>query len=525
MASSSSISSLVAAAIHLFSGNSGGVTTSLINAGWPTMQEAFRPTLEAKRLRQDVRKAIHEWAEGDNVANADIDTGLEIAKASIEQFGFSKKELEECGLNAENAASRVILAASSREPSWSLQRAEFNVAEHAIRATYAALIRACLSEPGYLEARFREIESELALLRVAFARLSRIPAQVNPNNSDIMRAIRIYLNARIIDWNALPDWLGGRSLSSLARPLVLRSPFEPGSPDKNEIDALEGAQMMVVVGEPGSGKTWLSKRYALVAARKAIAALDEGKPLSEVEIPIWTTWAAWKDTPGPTRESLVRASFDRVMAVGSLTDEDQGFDNLIQRVLSQAGKALVLVDSLDEGPIGNDRDALATSLTTLPGQKWRVVITSRPGAWSATNLNRSDRAAPIRMTEIQPLAWPDDVEVFVGDWFGRDRDNATKLLHQIRARDDLQRVSVSPMLLTFLCLLGPTSAAFPPKRFDLFEEVARRILSAPWRRVETSTDVQSCLAQLTQWAWSIAASAQPTATTNCHHYRTTYMER
>ncbi|MGH2217571.1 hypothetical protein, partial [Enterococcus faecalis] len=87
-------------------------------------------------------------------------------------------------------------------------------------------------------------------------------------------------------------WPGQQAASALETRLRLRTAAsEPGTGGDviSAAKALSGQQMLVVLVGPGSGKTWLSRRYAREAAHAALASLDDGAELDEVELPLLTT--------------------------------------------------------------------------------------------------------------------------------------------------------------------------------------------------------------------------------------------
>ncbi len=54
---------------------------------------------------------------------------------------------------------------------------------------------------------------------------------------------------------------------------------------------------LVVLGGPCSGKTWLARRAARRCAERALRALEDGSPLDEVELPLYTTCARLAAAP------------------------------------------------------------------------------------------------------------------------------------------------------------------------------------------------------------------------------------
>ena len=318
-----------------------------------------------------------------------------------------------------------------------------------------------------------------------------------------------YLQSRIADWDVSVWHPGQQAPSALERRLRVRTTGREPSPGDRALtaeEALAGQRMLVVLGGPGSGKTWLARRYAREAAQAALSQLEDGAGLDEVELPLFTTWDQWTKTPGGPRQSLVAASF--ASGLGH-SDPDAG-DSIgrLQRTFTQPGrKVLLVVDSLDEAADLAGQASRLRELTSLHG--WRVVVTSRPAAWDATYRGEPDRADGPRVVELQDLEYPGEVEAFIRAWFAADPSRGDALIKQIRARDDLARVAVIPLMLTFYCLLSeePADAArpLPARRRDLYRRLVRRLLRSRWATnapgSDAAPDMAYCEDLLTQWAW------------------------
>jgi NACHT domain len=271
-------------------------------------------------------------------------------------------------------------------------------------------------------------------------------------------------------------------------------------------EALAGRRMLVALGGPGAGKTWLARRYAREAAQAALLSLEDGADLDQVELPLFTTWDHWTKTPGGPRQSLVAASF--ASGMGHSDPDMSDTVGRLQRTFTQAGrKVLLVVDSLDEAADLTGQASRLRELTSLQG--WRVIVTSRPAAWDATYRGEPDRADGPRVVKLQDLNYPNDVEAFIRAWFAADPSRGNALIVQIRARHDLAPVAVIPLMLTFYCLLTeePASAArpLPASRRDLYRRLVRRLLRSKWVTSgpgpDAAPDMDYCEALLTKWAW------------------------
>ena len=189
--------------------------------------------------------------------------------------------------------------------------------------------------------------------------------------------IAVYLRT-LIDWLNTDPWprdpqFGGPVLTPAAIERKLRVTAK-GRDREQDLDADGLAQQcmrLVILGGPGSGKTWLAKRTARRCAEDALEALAAGGTLDEVELPLYTTCSRLFGAGGDIREAVVSSALDQLGDLGG------------SRISAALGvffternaPTLLVIDSLDEahGPSERLRQA-----DTLP---WRIVLTSRPSSW------------------------------------------------------------------------------------------------------------------------------------------------
>jgi hypothetical protein len=315
--------------------------------------------------------------------------------------------------------------------------------------------------------------------------------------------IRIYLNA-LIEWLNTDPWpkeQPGKPLLSPAeieRKLRIRvSVAGPaGEQDADADDLARECSRLVLLGGPGSGKTWLAMRIARTAAERALAALDEGKALAEVELPLYTTCSRLASASGAIRET---AAYSAVNSIGDLGGSR--ITTALREFFTDQGDAqiLLVIDSLDEAdPAGAD-----VRLRQAAGLKppWRrVVLTSRPSSWS-NQLPIEKGNAGHRIGELQPLRYPHDVELVIERWFADTPSRGQALASQIARSPSLQRVSTVPLILAFYCILGGQQA-LPEFTHDLYRRVINQMLRAVWRSAGVPLqNAKNCREALRTWAW------------------------
>ena len=313
--------------------------------------------------------------------------------------------------------------------------------------------------------------------------------------------IAVYLRT-LIDWLNADPWpqdpqFGGPVLTPAAIERKLR--ITARGPDRGQdLDADGLAQQcgrLVILGGPGSGKTWLAKRTARRGAEDALEVLAAGGTLDEVELPLYTTCSRLFGAGGDIRQAVVSSALGQLADLGGsrISTALRGF------FTERNAPTLLVIDSLDEahGPSERLRQA-----GTLP---WRIVLTSRPSTWR-NQLTINDTDDSHRVGELQPLRYPDDVDPFIERWFAGRAEWGNDLAAQIARRPDLQQAATVPLVLAFYCIIGGTGP-LPHFRRDLYTRVLNRMLTGRWRDDDDrQPDADTCLQTLQAWAWDGAAS-------------------
>jgi hypothetical protein len=256
---------------------------------------------------------------------------------------------------------------------------------------------------------------------------------------------------------------------------------------------------LVILGGPGSGKTWLARRVARQCARRALEALDAGADPDDIELPLYATCSMLARARGGIREAVVAAALDEPLlpdtGPASLRDTLRGL------FTERTAPVLLVLDSIDEARYPDERLRQAD---TLKG--WRIVVTSRPSSWNQQiQLTKDDPRQ--QAVGIQPLTYPGDVNALIATWFAETPEKGEALAAEIGRRPGLQQAATVPLILAFYCIVtgdGP----IPKTRHELYEKVIRRLLAGFWRPRRAQPDTQACITILQQWAWQ-AASKHP----------------
>ncbi|WOX11575.1 NACHT domain-containing protein [Streptomyces sp. N50] len=219
-------------------------------------------------------------------------------------------------------------------------------------------------------------------------------------------------------------------------------------------EALSTHDRVLLRGDAGSGKTTLVQWLAVTAAR-------DGDRIPYV-LPLRTLIRAGQ-LPSP-------AAF--LSSTGCPHTPPEGWT---ERVLI-AGRALVLVDGLDEIPSADrhrTRDWLQSLIQAFPGNHW--LLTSRPTAvrpdWLAGEGFRELTLTPMRRPEVK---------TFVERWHtaAQAPEYEGPLLDSLRTKRDLARLATNPLMCGLICALHRERRGYlPTGRKELYDAALTMLLA------------------------------------------------
>ncbi|MFC1407539.1 MULTISPECIES: HEAT repeat domain-containing protein [Streptacidiphilus] len=254
-----------------------------------------------------------------------------------------------------------------------------------------------------------------------------------------------------------------------------------GQPSQSVLDVLgsEQGRRLVVLGDPGAGKTTLTKYLALALAGgldnppDGLALMKGAVPivveLRRVADPRWigrTIEDYWAEHNAAQRMGLPREA--------------------LETLLGQGQHPVVMVfDGLDEVFDPARRADIAKHITAFSQghPHVRTVVTSRSVGFQEGEFTRAD----FRVAKLEDLTRP-QITSFIGRWYtAADPDSpaeaarlARRLTDAVRDFPSVAELAGNPLLLTILAAIG-LGSSIPRDRRDVYEH-AVEVLAGRWDR-------------------------------------------
>lgn len=275
-----------------------------------------------------------------------------------------------------------------------------------------------------------------------------------------------------------------------------RNPI-PLAPPRSIVDVVaEGdGKALVILGDPGCGKSTLMQLLALRAARdgrlgaagRVLAGEGNGGLL-----PILVRLAAYDAHLKECENAPLRAFLSRYWVT---KEQFSGAEPVIERALRE-GRALVLLDGLDEVTSLERRDFVASQVeglirTAPPGN--RFVITSRFVGYRQAPLSQDFEHLSMldfgeREIEIFLRQWCEAIEKRVAEDTSElaqaaARREREELFHEIKQTPHLMELAKNPLQLSMLALLRRHHGPLPTQQVKVFDAFTRMLLeSRPIKR-------------------------------------------
>jgi formylglycine-generating enzyme required for sulfatase activity len=261
---------------------------------------------------------------------------------------------------------------------------------------------------------------------------------------------------------------------------------------------LARSQRLVILGDPGAGKTISLRFIALMLAdHRGAERLALAAPYLPVMVRLAHFAQALEREPTLSLDNYLLQVIPK-----TYTTELADF----VRLALDRGVCMVLLDGLDE--VGENRTSGQSLRKTVVkrvqqfADRWctdnrpnRVVISSRVEGYWSEPLSSCDHV------ELSPLSPPDEVEQFLLRWYdaherhrtpaplpeaarARAQARVADLLPQLMDTPSVKRLATNPLLLTILVLISDKVRKLPQKRAKLYS-ICTKTLIESWRQEQT----------------------------------------
>jgi formylglycine-generating enzyme required for sulfatase activity len=237
---------------------------------------------------------------------------------------------------------------------------------------------------------------------------------------------------------------------------------------------------LVIEGEAGSGKTVSLQHIAYAIGCYHLArplppnnlelqSLSIGRPL--VPIPLFMEARVLAESLSEL-DGIAGLVHSVESEIKKATGQEPPTGEVIEGLI--AGRYLLLIDSLDEVPNQDSREAVAQCLAGVSNQEWRssFVLTTRPTAYTGS-VNFGGNLRQIRIAHLDTAA----VQSMVNRWsafhnYGSDEQEMLfAAVNEVAARHGGANMAENPLLLTVTMLVYDQQEQLPDSTADLYKRI------------------------------------------------------
>jgi predicted NACHT family NTPase len=261
-------------------------------------------------------------------------------------------------------------------------------------------------------------------------------------------------------------------------------------------EALLAQRKLLVVGDPGSGKSTFLKRVAFQLANGYAA----GSPLPvRIEAAVLSTYITQQQEKKLGLADPASPDWIPLFAGAQCAERNRGLPADYFRAELQAGRCSVLIDGLDETPDDLSRERLAKLIREAAAafDGCRFVVTSRPegkvsiaGFEEALIADLEPQAILAFLAKLAKQLYNDDEN--------RERIFREDLEAAVNGRPEIRKMTRNPVMLTALAVLQHNNVKLPEKRVDLYGSILDWL--SKQRAKPDRMRASDCLLQLRQLA-------------------------
>ncbi|MGB3535382.1 MAG: HEAT repeat domain-containing protein [Microcoleaceae cyanobacterium] len=248
-------------------------------------------------------------------------------------------------------------------------------------------------------------------------------------------------------------------------------------------EAKKEYKKIIVLADPGMGKSTLLKREALITAQQEKQKLDHQQNIDAVILPIFIRLSELAIIDGKIIDRIVKLvqqnhtnTFDKIQST------------LVDKL--REGKCLLLLDGLDEVP-KNLYNSLIEKLNSFTHHyPCQIILTSRIVGYNASQIEN------IQEVEIVPFSLQ-QTQQYIQAWFSRQQQNNKNnsispdlLIQELENKPRINILTQNPFLLSLLCRLYQTQLSLPNYKTQVYQLIVDYALNS-WRSDYQINDLES----------------------------------
>jgi formylglycine-generating enzyme required for sulfatase activity/energy-coupling factor transporter ATP-binding protein EcfA2 len=264
--------------------------------------------------------------------------------------------------------------------------------------------------------------------------------------------------------------------------------FEKETAPLSVMNALAGSKCMVLLGDPGSGKSTFVNHLSLCLAAHRLhpaagwLARLPGWPnrwADLLPVPVeLRVFAAWIRDTGPGAE---KAGILAAYLAHWLAQWDMGDAAALIRERLRAGRAILLLDGLDEiQSTGKVLETVKDCIEVLP-QAYKkgvpIMATCRVLSYQDKRWRLDSNWTRFELAKLTR----EKIKAFIGAWYaetgpGREKSSGADRLIRATAHKELAELAQTPLLLTMMAVVNDHKGGLPDTRAILYEEIVDLLL-------------------------------------------------
>jgi len=269
-------------------------------------------------------------------------------------------------------------------------------------------------------------------------------------------------------------WGYAESEAELKRAYALKGMEESQPSQVDWKEAKQQHQRIMVLADPGMGKSTLLRREACLTAQEERQSLKNNtKKLEEVIFPLFLRLSDLAETP----EEIIDAI--PVLIQRDYSETATEVMELLREKL-KVGKCLLLLDALDEVPTEQrQRQRLFEKLNRFAQRKppCPIICTSRIVGYSGAFVQGTKEVEIVpfsqKQTEDYIDKWFDNAEGYLND----DTVSASSLIRELRNKPQIRGLAQNPLLLSLICsLYQEKGLTLPARRCQVYEQAVHYML-------------------------------------------------